>query len=359
MQKTWTKIASNVKKFKACSDSKCIAYIDKSNDLWVVGGDTWVLGMNTDVSETQNNFVRLKDVLKNTEIHNHIDKKVVDYYFGCKKMYILTDETDGNSLYVSGHYLSYSWTKYSYLGTGKDENCILPTKILDGCEKIIAADLESIALRRTESGFELYMWGVRDGGCIPVGGLVPAKWTNGDSIIKNADNVDIWLISYDKSYIGYEKDGVYHLMVCGRERFGALGPNGVGKNVSDYTELSYGNSQVVNKFICGARALSFMFSTLDGDMFGFGYKKLMGKNTTSSEFETSVVPINFDVDGEKAIDIAGGNGWYIITTENGRVFGTGSNNYGILGRWKGVSRGSSNSRYKTAFEWVECPDLEI
>ena len=36
-----------------------------------------------------------------------------------------------------------------------------------------------------------------------------------------------------------------------------------------------------------------------------------------------------------------------------------SNLYGILGRWKGESRTQPNSRYRTALEWVECPELEI
>ncbi len=33
------------------------------------------------------------------------------------------------------------------------------------------------------------------------------------------------------------------------------------------------------------------------------------------------------------------------------------NELGILGRWKGAPR--SAGRYRTAFEWVECPELEI
>ena len=57
--------------------------------------------------------------------------------------------------------------------------------------------------------------------------------------------------------------------------------------------------------------------------------------------------------------IVGGNGFAIGITADGKVYATGNNSLGVLGRWIGVSRGDSNSRYRTAFDWVECPELEI
>ena len=62
---------------------------------------------------------------------------------------------------------------------------------------------------------------------------------------------------------------------------------------------------------------------------------------------------------DKIVQIVAGNGWYIAIDKEGKVYGTGSNTYGILGRWIGIDRKQPNSRYKTAFEWVECPELEI
>ena len=54
-----------------------------------------------------------------------------------------------------------------------------------------------------------------------------------------------------------------------------------------------------------------------------------------------------------------GTGFFIAVKNDGSVWGTGSNVYGILGRWRGADRNSPNSCYHTAFEWVECPELEI
>ena len=57
--------------------------------------------------------------------------------------------------------------------------------------------------------------------------------------------------------------------------------------------------------------------------------------------------------------LVAGNGFYIAVKKDGTVWGTGLNINGILGRWIGIDRKQPNSRYKTAFEWVECPELEI
>lgn len=51
-------------------------------------------------------------------------------------------------------------------------------------------------------------------------------------------------------------------------------------------------------------------------------------------------------------------GWFVAVKSDGSVWGTGSNLYGVLGRWAGGERKVS-SRYKTAFDWVECPELEV
>ena len=59
------------------------------------------------------------------------------------------------------------------------------------------------------------------------------------------------------------------------------------------------------------------------------------------------------------VQLASGNGFYIAIKSDGTVWGTGTNTYGILGRWIGIDRKQPNSRYKTAFDWVECPELEI
>ncbi len=92
----------------------------------------------------------------------------------------------------------------------------------------------------------------------------------------------------------------------------------------------------------------------------------MGLGDSSSAFETNFVKLPI----ENVAQITGSGNYdatyssnlafYFIAIKNdGTVYGTGSNKYGILGRWIGIDRKTPNSRYKTAFEWVECTELEI
>ncbi|MCX4302993.1 MAG: hypothetical protein OSJ66_03150 [Clostridia bacterium] len=362
LQKNWTKIASNVKKFNATTNSNCIAYIDNNNDIWVAGEDSYVLGLNSsgDV-EKVSNFVLLKDYLKGQEIYEHINGKVKDFCFATKTLYILTNEEDNNTLYVSGHYLSYGWTPYSYIGTGLEEHAKIPTKIFDKVEDIYMANLERMAVRKENGKFELYTWGCADGAAIPRRSLVPVKWNDGDTAFADAIEVNLWEISYDKSYIGIKKNNSYDLRVCGRHGYGDT-VNGLGMTVYTYTSIPYENQNIVKNCVAAGHGTTFMFLTEKGELFGFGKRSTLGIGTTDTTSEPKPIKLSVnDSNGtECEVDsITAGNGFYIAITKDGRVFGTGNNNYGVLGRWIGIDRKQPNSRYKTAFEWVECPELEI
>ena len=369
LQQNWTLIASNVKKFKADTDSNCSAYIDKNNDLWVAGDDTWILGMNTAESGTQETFVRLKDYLNKEEIYNHIDGKVKDYYFSTKKMFILTDENDKyenndiNNLYVSGHYKSYSWNTYSFLGTGKQENCIKPTKILGNVEQFMTLLCENVALVNNEGKEEIYAWGQDDGGTVNKYSEIPNKWEGATNLIENADNVSLLGLGYCLNYMSYTKNDTNYLVCNGRsDDTHPIGCFESGRHyVYDYAGKINLNNEKVDKMVGAglSTGAGWIIMTSDKKFYGFSNKKILGLKIETDEYQSLPIEINFGSDVGNVIDIAGGNGWFVVTTSDGRVFGTGSNNYGVLGRWKGVSRGSSNSCYKTAFEWVECPELEI
>lgn len=92
-----------------------------------------------------------------------------------------------------------------------------------------------------------------------------------------------------------------------------------------------------------------------GNVYGYGKYSQLGLNNNSESTVPNIMKLNL----ENVISIHVVNGAFIAITEDGKVYGTGSNIYGILGRWVGVDRGTSNSRYKTALNWVECPELEI
>ena len=82
---------------------------------------------------------------------------------------------------------------------------------------------------------------------------------------------------------------------------------------------------------------------------------MLGINSTSASALKTAQKLPL----ENVVQIVAGNEFAIAVTKDGKVYGTGSNVNGILGRWIGIDRNSPNSRYKTAFEWVECPELEI
>ena len=132
------------------------------------------------------------------------------------------------------------------------------------------------------------------------------------------------------------------------------------KSTPDYKNLLKKSQNEVKKFV-NASSTSSMFFTDTNRVFGFGRKSLMGIGDESTELVQTPMELNIMDNGNKIeIDnIVAGSNFYIVIDKEGKVYGTGSNSNGILGRWIGIDRKQPNSRYKTAFEWVECPELEI
>ena len=94
----------------------------------------------------------------------------------------------------------------------------------------------------------------------------------------------------------------------------------------------------------------------DGNVYGCGRKYYLGIGDDKSDCQMTWMKVYSNGD---ACQIASGNGWTVIITDDGIVYGTGFNQNGVLGRWIGTDRKMPNSRYRTAYDWVECPDLEI
>ena len=100
--------------------------------------------------------------------------------------------------------------------------------------------------------------------------------------------------------------------------------------------------------------------TNKGRVFGYGKSNVLGIGVSTQDNKENVEVTKLTNSNFYDIEqIVSGSGWFIAIKSDGTVWGTGSNQYGILGRWIGVDRDTPNSRYKTAFEWVECPELEI
>ena len=110
---------------------------------------------------------------------------------------------------------------------------------------------------------------------------------------------------------------------------------------------------VINTNYTGGREAIVL--TEDGCLYGKGYKNLLGLGITTSETTDDFVRLPI----ENVAQITGNAECFIAVKEDGTVWGTGKNTYGILGRWVGTDRNMANSRYRTTYDWVECPELEL
>lgn len=139
------------------------------------------------------------------------------------------------------------------------------------------------------------------------------------------------------------------------------GLNGLGHNASTsfekITSEKFNSEKVIDVVVDEINSDGVIFLTDKGNLYGFGRKDLIGMGNLSD-----IVYEPEKIEGISNVkSIVGGKGFFVCILNDGRVFGTGSNKYGILGRWRynDANRSYSNSRYRTAFEFVECSDLEI
>jgi len=94
----------------------------------------------------------------------------------------------------------------------------------------------------------------------------------------------------------------------------------------------------------------------DGNIHVWGLSNRLGIGSNSTEIiNNPFISLKF----KNICEIVAGDGFFVAIDTEGRVYATGNNLNGQLGRWIGVGRGESNSRFKTALDWVECPELEI
>ena len=117
------------------------------------------------------------------------------------------------------------------------------------------------------------------------------------------------------------------------------------------------SSNELTEKIISSNLNSALFLTNSGRIFGYGLANRIGEGTTSSDL-ISVKEIS-GLNDKEIIDFSVGTDFYVVVSSDGKVYGTGLNSSGTLGRWIGIDRTSPNSRYKTAFNWVECPELEL
>ena len=343
LQKQWKKIAElNVKKVKT-GENNSLAIIDENNNLYVCGEDARILGLNIDTQQKINNLTKVDDP--------KINGKVKDVNFTANTMNVLT--TDGN-VYATGRFSSdgnsQSWPNGGYPGWAEKVNHYDLVKInIENVSMINTIERDQIAIANNK----IYTWGCNYYNGYYQSSLTPIVSKFND--IVDATNVKQIFNSRPASIILMNDGSVY---IDG-------GYYGVTQS---YSGIGRGNAKLenVSEFFDNKKIMKFanslqeaLFLTEDGEVYGYGQKNILGINNISSTITDQIQRLSIGSSGEKISQIVVGNGYAIAITEDGKVYGTGSNKYGILGRWIGIDRKIPNSRYKTAFEWVECPELEI
>ena len=354
VQSNWKMIANNVKKFWAKSSNEdSIGYIDFNNDLWLLGNNSYTLGMNKEEGNVPN-FIRIKDNLsgENFDILNNNIKDVK------MNSYATFIETLDKKLYVSGMTSMAGWPYKLYIGLSsaefvKGSNVFI--KILDNVEYWEVGKYKQYAVIKENDIYKFYVWGLNDGG-LGTGGKdyeIPTEMTNLPFEISKIQKI---IPAQRNGYI-ITNDG--KLYTTGLNRVDGFGLTGCGSSSSSWMVFDgalIGNEKVKDIVSSTDSNNSGVILTETGNLYAFGVKSAIGVGTSSLEYYTTPVKINTM---SNISSIVGGKEWYVAVDIEGKVYGTGSNTYGILGRWIGIDRKQPNSRYKTAFEWVECPELEI
>ena len=343
LQKQWKKVTNlKVQKVKT-GENKSLAIIDENNNLYVCGNDARMLGLDISTQQKINNLVKVDDA--------NINGKVKDVNFTNCTMSVLT--TDGN-LYVTGRFSSdgnsQGWPNGGFPGwSEKIDNYKLVKIDIEKVSMISTIEKDQIAIANNK----IYTWGCNYYGAYYQASLTPvvSKFNN----IVDATNVKQIFNSRPASIVLMKDGSVY---IDGGYYGVSQSYTGIGRGKAQLENVSsLFNGKKISKFSNSLQVA--MFLTDDGEVYGYGQRNILGINNTSGSITDQIQKLPIGSTGEKVSQIVVGNRYAIAITNTGKVYGTGSNMYGILGRWIGIDRKSPNSRYKTAFEWVECPELEI
>ena len=348
LQKSWIKINPYDKAGKlvkiidvAFGDDNRIAVIDDSKNMWVAGNSSnCLLGMGVS-GEKVSNFTRIENDL--------IMDKVKKVCFQVGAMYVLTED---KKLFSTGI--------WSTNGTGSWPNCCCPgweehenhydfQLILEEVEDIDTSNRAALAKKNNE----LYEWGFSPGGNVFL-----------DRVPKALMQTYIETTNFDFSEVS-SLFGAGQYTMCFTTSSGKLFfKSNVAENnyqfcyntnkkyVDISTKVVKSDEKVIDVKTIGME--SFFFLTDKGNLYGFGNSKYLGIG--SSENVKTDSPI-FLLDNVSQFSC--GDAFCIAVKKDGTVWGTGSNANGVLGRWRDSDRTLLNSRYRTPYIWVECPELEL
>jgi len=333
LQTDWKKIAERVEKVSIGPGQK-IAYIEKgTKKIYVAGDDARMLDQNISVQQKIPNFIELKDEL--------VNGKASDIQFTSQQMYILTND---GILYSTGlnSGLGGNGIASNFAGWEELEDHYNLVNILEG-KKVTMFNVQHEQRMAIADG-ELYVWGNNNVQTIEQTSRIPIKLNVNGLVINDIKRIYPQVAN---SMIICNSGDVYY---CGKRaaigftntKFTLIDNNFWGFESDDEKIIDY-------KYISSSAAIVL---TNKGNLYAWGTANYLGINDPS----TAKIISQPKKVLENVEQITSGNGFFIAVKSDGSVWGTGSNTNGILGRWAGSPRGA---RYRTAFSWVECLDLEI
>ena len=264
--------------------------------------------------------------------------------------YVLTTD---NQLWATGLYENVGYNYYA--GWSDTENKTTFVKLLDNVSYFSAGG-NNIRVAILSNG-KAYGWGLSYNGANGISGstahIGPKEYTLPD-ISGGVNNIArLECEDCHFSNIVTKTGKVYQTGAWFNG--GYVGGHPATNGFSEYTHNLTLNADEVISDVVPMGALNLKFLTSKGRVFGYGNAKYLGIGSQLNDLTETR-----ELTGINEVEqLVAGNGFYIAVKKDGTVWGTGLNINGILGRWIGIDRKQPNSRYKTAFEWVECPELEI
>lgn len=324
LEKNWVLVANNVKYFDANSP----AYIDKNGNLYVAGSSSGYLGLGYEVNQKVKKFTEITD--------SRIKGKAKKVMYDNNVMAVLTED---NILYASGQYMQNEY--YCYPGwTTTQDNQLTFIEVMQEVEDFNYNGYSRLIKKVDGSvyGFGFWRQWIQTASA-----NTPTKVNTITTEIKGL---------YPMSRHSYVLDIEGKLYYSGDSNY----YGGMEANTNDYIEFTGNiNGEKVKDIVTQHDSSNHIILTENGNLYGWGNYNKLGIGNTSTDITKTITKLPIT----NVESIAAGKNFYIAIKKDGTVWATGSNQSGVLGRWTGVNRDFANSRYKTAFEWVECPELEI
>ncbi len=342
LEQNWVEIAKDVVSF----EPRCPAYINSKGELFVAGNMSDCLGLGSQ-GYTSNQKVKKFIKVEDPKIMGKAKK------FQCRNSNCFVLTTD-NILYGTGYY-SYSGS-LCYAGwsdaTDKKEYVQLLTDIVD----FSCRGNNLIAITSTGTA---YGWGLNYSGTVGVTGFqstTPIQYTLDANIQSSALPNNVQKLSVGSAYKSFilTKSGDFYISGSHPNYTFDGGFQGASTKFVkfDYSSYLENDEKIVDFAMMWDTTIIFL--TNKGRVYGYGVANVLGLGKRDSNYIT-LQYLGID----NVCSISAGKNNIVVIKNDGSVWGTGDNRYGVLGRWANSDRNKTNSRYKTAFNWVECPELEL